>query len=214
MFGAFLDAAMSIPNIMHAEEMQNDAQGFNRQEAIDARQFNSAEAAVQREWSERMSNTAYQRGTSDMAAAGLNRILAARQGGAASASGAAAAGSAAAAGGSTGHIGSNFAAAQVMEDQKDNIKADTELKGTQRSYTSQLWNTSRAQEDLTNEQANTQRETTRRERAQADIATSDAKGRALEGNIDDTTYGNIMRYIDRAVRGITGAGSAYQNFNR
>lgn len=214
MFGAFLDAAMSIPNIMHAEEMQNDAQGFNRQEAIDARQFNSAEAAVQREWSERMSNTAYQRGTSDMAAAGLNRILAARQGGAASASGAAAAGSAAAAGGSTGHIGSNFAAAQVMEDQKDNIKADTELKATQRSYTSQLWNTSRAQEDLTNEQANTQRETTRRERAQADIATSDAKGRALEGNIDDTTYGNIMRYIDRAVRGITGAGSAYQNFNR
>lgn len=198
MFGAFLDAAMSIPNNMFAEEQQNDMQQFNRAEALE-----------QRAWTEQMSNTQYQRAATDAKSAGLNRILAMRQGG-----NVAGGGATASSGATSGHAQSNFAAAQVMEEQKDNLQADTTLKGTQRSYTSQLWNTSRAEEALTRERVETQREATRHEKAQADIATSDAKGRALEGDIDTTTYGNIMRYIDRAVRGVTGAGSAYQNLNR
>ena len=46
-----------------------------------------AEAAVNREFQERMSNSAYQRASQDLKKAGLNRVLAVRQGGATTPSG-------------------------------------------------------------------------------------------------------------------------------
>jgi len=61
---------------------QEDAQGFNSQEAQINRDWSAVQAKQQMDFQERLSNTAYQRAMGDMRAAGLNPILAYSQGGA------------------------------------------------------------------------------------------------------------------------------------
>jgi hypothetical protein len=61
---------------------------YNRIQQDAAMDYNSAEAAANRAWQERMSNTSYQRAAEDMRKAGINPILAAQQGGASTPGGA------------------------------------------------------------------------------------------------------------------------------
>lgn len=64
------------------ERMFGTEMGFNREQALANRRFQAEEAVKAREFSEQMSSTAYQRAMDDMRTAGLNPILAYKQGGA------------------------------------------------------------------------------------------------------------------------------------
>ena len=95
-----------ISGNLSAGRQQNKNNLFNQIEAATARQFNAEEAQKNRDWQERMSNTAYQRKMADLKAAGLNPILAAGGQPASTPSGGAATGSGA---GSAGNVKGFFA---------------------------------------------------------------------------------------------------------
>lgn len=71
-------------------ELNDMSNAYNAWQAALNREFNSIEAQKQRDYEERMSNTAYQRKVEDMRNAGLNPYLAYGSGGASTPSGSAA----------------------------------------------------------------------------------------------------------------------------
>ena len=135
MFESLIGAGISAIGSLAGGALSSSGAAANNAANIAAAQqmaqFNAAEAAKNRDWQERMSNTAYQRAMADMRLAGLNPMLAYQQGGAGTPGGAQGSGSAPHLENALEGLGRGFTSAAKGGEralQLQQVQADTEQK--------------------------------------------------------------------------------------
>lgn len=92
-FSSNTSAQNTQAQIASQQQLQAGTEQFNSAEAAKQRDFSSIEAAANRNWQDQMSSTALQRGRADAIKAGINPMALAGMGGASSGGGATASGS-------------------------------------------------------------------------------------------------------------------------
>lgn len=193
-------SARAAADSRQAEEREAEkSRAFSSQEARISRDFASREAGITRDWTRDMSSTAHQREIRDLALAGLNPILSGTGGmGSASPAGAMAGSSMATSAKASvqtagtpdyGRVVSSALDAKRNKADVDNLVMDTRKKHSEGSLASQLYNESQAR--TTNIQT------------EGRILLENLKGRKLEGDIDETRFGEVMRYLDRLKNSIS-----------
>lgn len=155
--------------------------------ARDANKVNLEEAKINREWQERMSNTAYQRAMQDMKQAGLNPILAYQQGGASVPSGAQGQVNAvasplgeAAKMGLQAYTGINAANSQVQQAQTAKAQAESTVALQATQATNQIAQTEKTQAETTKTIDSISNQKKQRELMQAQLRLEKTKSAAAE----------------------------------
>lgn len=173
MWESLIPAALSFVGTNITNEQNEDL--FNA-----GNQFSASQAAENRSFQERMSNTAYQRTLKDMIAAGLNPMLAYSQGGASTPSGSSASSIASP---KMENVGTNTAQAMMTGATIDNTKADTTLKSKQA--------------DLAEAQAETERGRPANVAADTDRIRKDAELKVRQADLTDTQNKQAQAEIER-----------------